>query len=269
MTYEALHARRNAIWRTALACVAAAVAPALSAQTMGAGALTDVMNDAAFHLLPPGDLSEAFGVSAPEVPERIHETSNITQVAFLDSQSATPPQTKDDTTAAPQGKPAPLSLQDLGFPQDQANGNAEAQARLDKRSHMLKVHQTLGLITLIPMVATIFASSGAGSHGSVSGRNLHAALGILTAGLYITTASYAIGAPSVPGMKVRGPIRVHKALGWIHGVGMILTPILGAMARSQLDSGQKVHGIAAAHSAVADITVAAYAVAIGSVAFKF
>jgi hypothetical protein len=50
---------------------------------------------------------------------------------------------------------------------------------------------------------------------------------------------------------------------------MILTPILGAMARSQLDRGEKVHGIATAHSVVADVTVAAYAAAIGSVALKF
>jgi hypothetical protein len=269
MMYKALHTRRNAIWRTALVCVTVAFAPALSAQTVGAGALTDVTNDAAFHLLPPGDLSETFGVFAPEAPERIPGTADITQVAFLDSQSATPPQTKDNTAAAPQGKPAQPSLQDLGFAPDQANGNAEAQARLDKRSHMLKVHQTLGLITLIPMVATIFAAGGASGHGSVSGRNLHAALGIVTAGMYITTASYAIGAPSVPGMEVRGPIRVHKALGWVHGVGMILTPILGAMARSQLNSGEKVHGIATAHSAVAWVTVAAYSAAIGSVALKF
>src|ERR1019366_631535 len=268
MSYEALHTRRNAFQRAALVCVTVAFAPSLSAQTGGAGASTGI-RISAFHLLPPGDFSGTFGVSPLEALERLPGTANITEVALLDPQSATAAQTKDDTTAAPQGKPAQPSLQDLGFPPDQASGNAEAQARLDKRTHMLKVHQTLGLITLIPMIATIFAAGGASGHGSVSGRNLHAGLGIVTAGMYITTASYAIRAPSVPGMEVRGPIRVHKALGWVHGVGMILTPILGAMARSQLNSGEKVHGIAAAHSAVADITVAAYAAAIGSVALKF
>jgi hypothetical protein len=50
---------------------------------------------------------------------------------------------------------------------------------------------------------------------------------------------------------------------------MILTPILGAMARSQLDHGEKVHGIASAHGAVAAVTVGAYAAAIGAVALKF
>ena len=237
MSFEALFTRRHGFRGAALVCVTLASAPSLRAQTAEAETSTGTPIST-FHLMSPGDFSETFDLSPAEA-------------------------------AAPQGKPAQPSLQDLGFPPDQASGNAEAQARLDKRTHMLKVHQTLGLITLIPMVATIFAAGGAGGHGSVSGRNLHAGLGIVTAGMYITTASYAIRAPSVPGMEVRGPIRVHKALGWVHGVGMILTPILGAMARSQLNSGEKVHGIAVAHSAVADVTVAAYAAAIGSVALKF
>ena len=39
-----------------------------------------------------------------------------------------------------------LSLGDLGFSAAQAQGSAQDQARLDKRSHMLKVHQRIGLI---------------------------------------------------------------------------------------------------------------------------
>lgn len=134
---------------------------------------------------------------------------------------------------------------------------------------MLKMHQKLGLITLAPLLATIFTSNNATRKGTSAGRNLHGALGIVTAGLYITTASYALRAPKLPGTETRGPIRLHKALAWIHGIGMILTPILGAMARSQLDRGERVHGIASAHSAVADVTIAAYAAAIGAVAIKF
>ncbi|HET7451381.1 MAG TPA: hypothetical protein VFL12_01450 [Thermoanaerobaculia bacterium] len=161
------------------------------------------------------------------------------------------------------------SINDL-FPSAEARGDAEMQARLDKRSHMLKIHQRLGIITIAPMLATLFTSSGAsGKHGSQSGRDLHAALGLVTAGLYITTATYAIRAPGIPGTEVRGPIKLHKALAWLHGAGMILTPILGAMARSQLDKGEKVHGIASAHGAVAAVTVGAYAAAIGAVALKF
>ena len=56
----------------------------------------------------------------------------------------------------------PPSLGDLGFTPAQAKGSAQDQARLDRRSHMLKIHQRLGLITLAPLVATLITSGGAG-----------------------------------------------------------------------------------------------------------
>jgi hypothetical protein len=164
----------------------------------------------------------------------------------------------------------PLSLGDLGFPADQAQGNAQDQARLDRRSHMLKMHQRFGLITLAPLIATIAASGLAGGrHSTATGRDVHAGLGALTGDLYFTTAYFAIRAPTIPGTATRGPIRLHKALAWIHGPGMILTPILGAMALSQEDRGEKVHGIAKLHSAVAGVTYTAFGLAILSVSFKF
>jgi hypothetical protein len=83
------------------------------------------------------------------------------------------------------------------------------------------------------------------------------------------SAYYAIRAPKIPGTETRGPIRLHKALAWIHGPGMILTPILGAIAFDQRSRGEKVHGIASAHGAVAIVTAAAYGAAILSVSIKF
>src|SRR5450830_1098877 len=298
MSKNAFHSWRNFLGPAVVSLIGM-FASSLLAQAAGAGALTGTVTELpsalvgnalitaasarpdqantpttetpgpVFNLMPSGNFSERFKIACSESVEILSATVSVTDMALLGWQSAMAAQTKDDKTAAPQDKPAKPSLQDLGFLPDQAQGNAEAQARLDKRSHMLKIHQRLGLLTLIPMIATIFAGGGAGAHGSTSARDLHGALGLVTAGMYITTASYAIGAPSVPGMKVRGPIRLHKALAWVHGAGMILTPILGAMARAQLDRGEKVHGIATAHSAVADVTVAAYAAAIGSVALKF
>jgi len=182
----------------------------------------------------------------------------------------------DETSPSPQTPPPPPpaetapSLRDLGFTLEQAQGSAEAHARLDKRTKMLKIHQRLGLITLVPLIATLATAGGAKAHsGGESNRNLHGALGLVTAALYVTAASYAIRAPKIEGTETRGAIRWHKALAWVHGAGMILTPILGAMARAQLNRGERVHGIASAHSAVAGVTVAAYAVAIGTVAVKF
>jgi len=162
------------------------------------------------------------------------------------------------------------SLGDLGFSPAQTQGSAEAQARLDRRSHMLRTHQRLGLITLAPMVATLISSSQASEkHHDDSGRTLHAALGASTAAMYITTASFAIFAPKARDAHTRGPIRLHKALAWIHGPGMILTPILGAIAFRQIDNGERVHGIAKAHATVAWTTVFAYGAAMASVSNKF
>jgi hypothetical protein len=163
-----------------------------------------------------------------------------------------------------------LSVSGLGFPQTATQGNPQEQARLNKRSHMLKVHQRLGLITAAPLIATVIAGSGAGGRStSSSTRDLHVALGSVTAGMYFTTAYFAIAAPKIPGTKTRGPIRLHKALAWIHGPGMVLTPILGAMAFSQKSNGEKVHGLASAHAPVAYATAIAYGAALLSVSIKF
>ncbi|MGH9343640.1 MAG: hypothetical protein ACRD19_07765, partial [Terriglobia bacterium] len=151
-------------------------------------------------------------------------------------------------------------------------GNAREQELLDKRSHMLQIHQKLGLLTAIPMIAAVFTGPGAKGHhglpGSPTGRDVHAGLGILTTGMYFTSAYFAIRAPKIPGTRSYGLIRLHKALAWIHGPGMILTPTLGAIAFSQLSRGERVHGIAKYHSVVAYTTVIAYGAAILSVTFK-
>ena len=163
------------------------------------------------------------------------------------------------------------SLGDLGFAPDQTRGSAQDQARLDKRSHMLKIHQRLGLITLAPLAATLITSNSAANRHTISasGRELHAALGGVTAGMYFTTASFAVFAPKIAVTPTRGPIRVHKALAWVHGAGMILTPILGTLAYNQRNRGEKVHGIASAHGAVAATTGIAYGLAVLSVSIKF
>ena len=138
---------------------------------------------------------------------------------------------------------------------------------------MLQIHQKLGMITVAAMVAALVASGGAkGQHGlpgSSTGRNVHMALGATTAGLYAATAYFALAAPHVPGVEVRGPIRLHKAMAWIHGPGMIMTAVLGAMAYEQMNRGERVHGIAKYHSTAALVTAAALGTAVFAVSFKF
>ncbi len=213
--------------------------------------------------LAPGDYDVS--VSAPGFgvkTERVELAAGARQTLDI---ALTP------ASALPQA-PAPQapSLSELGFPATQTRPNPEEQARLDKRTHMLKVHQRLGLITAAPMLATVIVGGMAGGRSTSSTtRDVHAGLGAGTAALYFTTAYFAIRAPKISGTKTYGPIRLHKALAWIHGPGMVLTPILGAMAFQQKSRGERVHGIASAHGAVAYTTAIAYGAALLSVSVKF
>jgi hypothetical protein len=172
----------------------------------------------------------------------------------------------------PSGSGQEPTLQGLGFPPSMIQGNAREQALLNKRSHMLQIHQKLGLLTAIPMALTLFTGPGAKGHhglpGSPSGRQLHATLGAVTVGMYIATAYFAMRAPKVPGAQTHGLIRLHKALAWVHGPGMVLTPILGAIAYSQLSNAERIHGIAKFHTDAAVATFGAYMAAILSVSIK-
>jgi Carboxypeptidase regulatory-like domain len=165
------------------------------------------------------------------------------------------------------------SLSSLGFPESEVQGSAKEQARLNKRTRMLQIHQKLGMATVAVMVAALIASGGAkgehGTPGSPTGRNVHMALGATTAGLYAATAYFALAAPRMPGVQVRGPIRLHKAMAWIHGPGMVMTAVLGAMAYSQMNKGERVHGIAKYHQTAALVTAAALGTAVLAVTFKF
>ncbi|MGH9469767.1 MAG: hypothetical protein ACRD1N_05420 [Terriglobia bacterium] len=186
-------------------------------------------------------------------------------LALDQTQSAAPQQTGQSPNNG-------LSLEGLGFPPSAIQGSAREQALLNKRSRMLQIHQKLGLLAAIPMVAAIITGPGAKGHhglpGSPTGREVHAGLGVLTTGMYFASAYYAIRAPKIQGTKSYGLIRLHKAMAWIHGPGMILTPVLGAIAYSQLSRGERVHGIAKYHAWAAYTTAAAYGVAILSVTLK-
>jgi hypothetical protein len=192
--------------------------------------------------------------------------------------SQTQTQKQNQNQKQPQSGNAP-TLGDLGFTPQQTLANAEMQKKLNQRTHDLKVHQTLGLITAVPMCAAVIVAGGAKAkrnradptgpliEPSSAAVDLHAALGAGTAALYGFTAYYAIIAPKIPGVKPKGAIRLHRDLVWIHGPGMVLTPILGGMALSQENAGEKVHGIATAHSYVAWTTIAAYGASIVAVSW--
>lgn len=289
-------------------CLLGVLAPSLTAQAAGTGALTgritDVSggvvanatvtatsiesgqtqsattgSDGSFKFdLSPGNYRLKFqaagfkSVEIPSVSVSGNESAVWDEKLEVEEQSAgkpTPAQ-QENLPNAPSSSTTAPSLSDLGLSPEQTRGNPQEQALLDKRTHMLKIHQRMGLITTIPLIATVVTSLNAGgkSEGTAS-RDLHVALGAVTGDLYGITAYYAIRAPRIPGTKKRGPIKFHEAMAWIHGPGMILTPILGAMAFSQKNNGEKVHGIAQAHGPVAIVTAGAFGAALLSVSVKF
>ncbi len=183
------------------------------------------------------------------------------------AQQQTVPKSQDQKQ--PTQNPTEPSLNDLGLSN---KPDPDLQARLDRHTQMLKIHQRLGLITLAPLAAACISSAAAppdprNGGGNTVGRDIHVALGSLSVAMYGATAYYAIRAPKIPEGPVKGGIRIHKYLIWIHAPGMVLTPILGAMAFSQANNGEKVHGIASAHAAVAWTTVASYTAAIVAVSW--
>jgi hypothetical protein len=228
--------------------------------------------------LPAGNYRLTFGATGFKTLEISSATVSATVPEVLDGKlekgeqvngKPTPTQ-QENLPNAPSSSTTAPSLSDLGLSPEQTQGNAREQALLDKRTHMLKIHQRMGLITTIPLIVTVATSLNAGGKNTSSAsRDLHAALGGLTGDLYGITAYYAIRAPRVPGTETRGPIRFHKAMAWIHGPGMILTPILGIMAFDQKNNGEKVHGIASAHGPVAIVTAGAFGAALLSVSVKF
>ncbi len=231
-------------------------------------------------------LNAAVLVRAQSAPDANAQVASSTySSSSLDLPSAPEPQQQQNPPAQqpaqPQQpgqtqQPAAPNLNDLGFNTQQTQADPKLQAMLDRRTHMLKVHQKLGLITLVPMAATLITGPMAKARGrdgqpfkepTDANLDFHMALGGLTSAMYYATAWYAIDAPRIPGSHHRGPIRVHEALAWIHVPGMVATPVLGYMAWKQENAGEKVHGIASAHAPVADITVVAYAAAMVAVSW--
>jgi len=251
----------------------------ISVKNLDTGETTTAQTDPAgvYNLphLAPGDYevsvsADGYSTKVVKVTHKVG-VSQTTDVSLITQPAPAPPQNPTENLPnAPSSSKTEPSLQDLGFTPEQAQGDAKRQALLDRRTHMLKIHQRLGLITTVPLIATLVTSIGAGGKNtSNTDRTVHMILGAVTGDLYFTSAYFAIRAPRVPGTKARGPIRFHKVMAWIHGPGMILTPILGGIAYSQKNNGEKVHGIAVAHGPVAIVTAGAFGAALLSVSLKF
>lgn len=256
----------------ALCCCLISVPRQCVAQTQSAA--VTLPNFQAIAPVPSTDSADL--PSAPEPSDQIAQTGGTGQTTGTGLQQPNqqqPSQTNQQDQTKPGNAP---SLGDLGFTPQQTQADAQMQALLSKRTHMLKVHQTLGLITTIPMVAILITGPQAKAKGkngetitepTAANLDFHVALGGLTSGMYYTTAYFSMFAPRIPGVKPKGAIRLHRALEWVHGPGMIVTPLLGIAAYKQENAGEKVHGLASYHGTAAYVTTAAYGAAIVAVSW--
>lgn len=148
--------RTSVLKTAALSCVFLAAMPSLCfAQLSNDRVTTYSQNPAIIHFenaaessLQDGGLYTAIAAYSPVEP--MAEVSAEYWAPFADQTQASP----QGQTTPPVGKTAVPSLPDL-FPTSQTASDPHLQAELNKRTHMLKTHQTLGLITAIPMVAAL------------------------------------------------------------------------------------------------------------------
>ncbi len=132
---------------------------------------------------------------------------------------------------------------------------SDRQARyvLRRRASLLRTHRAFGIaawgsLLVTEVLGTMLAInrptwfgdgacvSDPSAFGCGSGLlgALHLGSSFLTTGLYTTAGILAIAAPdpdnaSVGTDRASSTLRLHKTLAWVHGIGMILMPILGVV----------------------------------------
>lgn len=150
-------------------------------------------------------------------------------------------------------------LKSLGFSEKELESDPEAQRLLEKRSSMLQTHQYLGFATWALMTATLLTPE--------ANLELHKYLGLSTTALYGVTAYYSLFAPKPENHEASGKTAWHKSLAWVHGVGMVLTPILGLIRYDQVEHGKPSSTLGKLHSVTAVTTYLAFSAALVVVTF--
>src|ERR1035437_10499543 len=176
----------------------------VSVKNLSTGQSTETQADSAGHYKVPDLAAGDYEVSASaeglgNAVDKVTLTAGSQQTLSLTLASAptqqapaTPPAAAPAETlpSAPSASKTAPSLEDLGFSKTETQANAAQQALLDKRTHMLKMHQRFGLITTVPLLATLITSVNAGGKStSTTDRNVHLVLGAGTGDLYGITAT--------------------------------------------------------------------------------
>lgn len=159
-----------------------------------------------------------------------------------------------------------INLLDLGITQKEQKPEFDQQINLERRRFYLEQHQKWGLVSLGFMALSLISAGGGNPPIE------HVMLGTATAATYGVSAYYGITAPNWSDFNSRPPSggsNLHRNLAWVHVPGMILTPILGYMAKKKRDKNEKLNGPEQYHKDVAGLTAAAFAISVLSVSFEF
>ncbi len=161
-----------------------------------------------------------------------------------------------------------FSVSDLGFTQADLQSDL-SQKDLNTREDMLKIHQILGVVTAVPMwtefVLGLTTASNV-SNGSTD-TTLHTTLGLATAALYFTTASFEMFAPKPKNKKKSGNSGIHETLSWIHFPLMIVVPLLGDMMNDRIANNQPLGNLPAVHGVLATALVLSYTTSLMVITF--
>ena len=174
-----------------------------------------------------------------------------------------------DSTAAAPAADTPSQPAATSTPAADASANASAPAEeepsvdlMRHREHLVRMHRPLGLATWASLLITEIAGTilavnqrtvfgvGACNIPTNDGSNpcllgdfgggrgplnaFHELSAFITVGFYAATGLYAMAMPdpehaSVGSDSRASRLRVHKALAWVHMLGMVLLPILGVL----------------------------------------
>jgi hypothetical protein len=119
---------------------------------------------------------------------------------------------------------------------------------LDVRRTMLTAHQIGGFVTLGLMISAVYTGQRYLNSGDRSDRRVHDNLVGFTVGAYgLTAALSVLSPPPVIRRDEMSTTSIHKTLAWVHFLGMVVTPIIGATLRRSMNYDQmaRFHQIAA------------------------
>jgi hypothetical protein len=192
----------------------------------------------------------------------IFKNINISILIFLFLAQPLMADEKTDSKSAgkPDKHPTTMSVEDLGFVDTDIKSDPQYQSDLQTRSDMLQIHQTLGLITAIPLTTEYVAglvTAGNVAKGSTD-TGFHAVLGISTVALYTTTAMFAILAPKPKGLTPSGNTQAHVDLAFIHAPLMVAVPVLGAIINNKVQNHQSIGSLGTIHGILATALVVSY-----------